>query len=60
MADKVKVQLAHPYEGKNPGDTVSYDGETARMLIAGGWANPATVAEAGKVGADPDTAATKK
>jgi hypothetical protein len=57
---KVKVQLAHPYEGKNPGDTVSYDSETARMLINGGWANPATVAEADKVGADSSTAATKK
>lgn len=40
--DKVEVILAHGYKGKNPGDRVGYDADTARMLVRAGYARYAT------------------
>ena len=59
MAD-VKVTLSAHNWGDKPGDTIKVDTRRAKQLIAGGIAVPATVPEAKKVDADPDTAATKR
>lgn len=60
MADTVKLKLSARHDGKNPGDTYETDPATAKRLISGGVAVPATVPAAKKVGADTDTAATKR
>lgn len=57
MAD---VQLAHPYDGNEPGDRITVDEETARRLLTAGYAVPATKPEAEKLGVDPEQAATAK
>lgn len=58
--DKVSVKLAHPHDGKNPGDTVSVEEGDAKRLIRGGIAVPATVAAAKATNTDPAEAATKR
>lgn len=59
-ADTVKVHLSAHYDGKTPGDKVEVDAPTAKRLIAGGIAVPATVAAAKQVDVAPETAATKR
>lgn len=60
MADTVKVTLSAHHQGGKPGDSLELDAAEAKRLIGGGIAVPATVTAAKAVGADPDTAATKK
>jgi hypothetical protein len=57
---KVKVRLSHPRDGKRPGDTVEVSEVEARQLIRGGFATPARVTDARKVGAPAATAASKQ
>lgn len=59
MADTVKLKLSAHHDGKVPGDAIEVDASTAKRLISGGIAQPATVTAAKAVGADPDTAASK-
>lgn len=59
MSDTVKLVLSAHRQGKQPGDKIEVDAATAKRLIDGGVAIPATVPAAKKVDADPDTAATK-
>lgn len=43
-AEKIEVVLAHPYDGKAPGDRASYDEQTAIRLVRAGYARYATKA----------------
>lgn len=56
----VKLTLTAHRQGKKPGDSITVDEATAKRLIRGGIARPATVTAAKKVDADPDTAASKQ
>jgi hypothetical protein len=60
MADKVDVELAHGWDGHDPGARVSLDAQQAADLIRAGYAVPATVTAAKAVGVDADEAATKR
>lgn len=60
MADKVDVELAHPWNGSEVGDRVSVSADTAAELVRGGIARPATVSAAKAAGVDADEAATKR
>lgn len=56
MTDKIDVTLAHPHQGKKPGDKLSVERGNAKQLIRAGIAVPANTAAAKAV--DGDT--TKK
>ena len=60
MSKKIEVELAHPHNGKNPGDRLSLHEDDARRLIIGGIAVPATVAAAKATNVDPSEAATQR
>lgn len=60
MADTVKLELTAHHKGQRPGDTIEVDASEAKRLIGAGVAAPANVTAAKAVGADPDTAATKR
>ena len=60
MADTVKLTLSAHHQGKKPGDSIEVEAAEAKRLINAGTATPATVSAAKAVGADPDTAATKR
>lgn len=60
MADTVKLELTAHHKGQRPGDSLEVDTAEAKRLISGGIATPANVTAAKAVGADPDTAATKR
>lgn len=60
MADTVRLTLSAHHAGKKPGDEIDADTATAKRLIGGGIARPATVPEAKKAGVDKDMAATKQ
>ena len=36
MSDQVEVTLAHPYDGKKPGDTIKVSKGESKRLIRGG------------------------
>lgn len=60
MADSVKLTLSAHYQGQSPGESIEVSAADAKRLISGGIAQPANVTAAKAVGADPDTAATKR
>lgn len=60
MADTVKLTLSAHRQGGKPGDKIDVDPATAKRLIAGGIAVPATKPAAKAAGVPEDTAATAK
>lgn len=60
MAETVKLTLSAHHKGQRPGETLEVDAAEAKRLISAGVAAPANVTAAKAVGADPDTAATKR
>jgi hypothetical protein len=60
MADKVDVELAHPWDGHEVEERVSVSHDTAAELFRAGIARPATVSAAKAAGVDADEAATKR
>lgn len=56
----VTVELAHPTDGKAPGERIEVSPARAKLLVRSGRAKAATVADAKQLGDDPATAATKQ
>ena len=60
MADTVKLELTAHHKGQRPGDSIEVATDEAKRLISAGVAAPANVTAAKAVGADPESAATKR
>ena len=60
MADKVKIEFAHPHGDHDIGDEATVDAREAKHLIRAGVAVPVTVGEAKKADVPAETAATKR
>lgn len=60
MADKVTVKFGAPSGDYQIGDTADLDPVEAKQYVRAGVAQFATVPDAKRAGADPETAATKK
>lgn len=52
--------LSHPHDGKEPGAKIDVEPGEANYLVQAGVALYATIAEAKKVGGDPEDAASKR
>jgi hypothetical protein len=60
MAHKVKVVIAHPYEGAEPDDVVEMDPDKAREVVRAGYGKYAEDASAPKRGVRTEAGSTTK
>lgn len=58
--DEVKVEFRHFTGDHTPGERVALPADEAKRFVRAGVAVPATVTDAKRVAADPETAATKR